>query len=102
MENKNVNKVPPAVVRERLSRDVNSILKVCIRQFDEVHRTSKEQCFDVDAVIQGRSVAEPIYGARVRPAAYTRVALPRTAQATTLSRPQKGYFIPQVARSVFA
>lgn len=103
MENKHVKNAAPQLVRERLSKDVNAILSVCIQHFDDAHRLAKEECFDVDAVIAGRSVADDgAYVRRVSPAAYA-VPAERTATApSALSVPQKGYFIPDLGASRLA
>lgn len=105
MENNDVKKVPPAVVQERLARDVYAILKVCIQHFDEATGTEKDECFDVDAIVSGRSVAtvNP-YARRVIPARYALPAERFAVSQAPLTRPQKGYFIPHAYASgiVFA
>lgn len=95
MENKNVNKLPPQAVSERLSKDVHAILSVCIQHFEDAIGTEKEECFDVDAIVTNRSsaVASP-YRRKVNPAAYSRSAESYATQPSSLSRSQKGYFIP--------
>lgn len=103
MENTTVKKVAPQIVRERLSKDVNAILSVCIQHFDDSNRMTHEDCFDVDAVIAGRSVAnDSIYTRRVRPAAYARSTESNATQPSTLTVPQKGYFIPNLSASRFS
>lgn len=94
MENNNVKKAP-SQVREHLTRDVHAILSVCIKHFDDVTGSAKEDCFDVDAVIAGRSMnVGSIHERIVTPAAYTRPVMKETAYAAKLTIPQKGYFIP--------
>ncbi len=95
-------KIAPQVVRERLCKDVNAILSICIQHFDDAHRLEQEDCFDVDAVIAGRSVInESIYARRVTPAVYARSAERNATTPSTLTVPQKGYFIPNLTASRF-
>ncbi len=93
MEHTTAQKVAPAKIQEKLSKDVHAILSVCIQHFDEVTGVSKDECFDVDAVIEGRTLAtDGDYRRRVTPAAYARPT--QTSVPSILSVPQKGYFIP--------
>lgn len=99
MSNQAVNmtqkqKLAPEHVRQCLSRDVHAILSVCIHQFKEDDAVGQERCFDVDAVITGKSVAPRIrYEERVTPAAWSKGATP-VGSDRPFSRSNKGNFIP--------
>lgn len=89
-------KLAPEYVRECLSRDVHSILSVCLHQFNEEQEID-ETCLNVDAVISGRSLQPKVrYEARVSPASWS-------SRSTLVGsdRPYatagKGNFIPQSA-----
>lgn len=100
MENTNVNKVAPQVVRERLSKDVGAILSVCIQHFDDSLRLTNTECFDVDAVIAGRAHGnDNAYQRRVTPAHFARSAERNATGHSSLTIPQKGYFIPNAYAS---
>ena len=87
-------KLAPEHVRECLSRDVHAILSVCIHQFKEEAEID-EKCFDVDAVITGRSLKPTVrYEKRVQPASWSaRPIYEGTARPYTTVG--KGSFIPQ-------
>jgi len=96
-------KVAPQIVRERLCKDVNAILSICIQHFDDAHRLEQEDCFDVDAVIAGRSVAsDNHYARRMTPAAYARPAIRNATAPSTLTVPLKVYLIPTLTTSRFS
>ena len=93
-------KLPAHQVKENLSKDVHAILSVCIQHFDGALRTTKEECFDVDAVIAGRAHgSDNTYARRVTPAVYSRSIERNAISSSELSRPQKGYFIPNAYAS---
>ena len=100
MKNVHGKKLPPHQVKESLSKDVHAILSVCIQHFDGALRTTKEECFDVDAVIAGRThSSDNTYARRVTPAVYSRSMERNAVAPSELSRPQKGYFIPNAYAS---
>lgn len=67
----------PEDVHDALTRDVHTILSVCIHQFKEDHEFD-EKCFDVDAVISGRSLAPKIrFEQRVQPASWSARKVPQ-------------------------
>jgi len=87
------SKLAPEHVRECLSRDVHAILSVCIHQFKEEQEID-EKCFDVDAVVTGRSLQPKVrYESRVAPASWAtgRVAVSSDRPYSTSG---KGSFIP--------
>lgn len=77
-----------------LTRDVYSILSVCLHQFKEGEEI-EEQCFDVDAIISGRSLSPKIrYERQIQPAAWSSRKAPEgTDRPYTTAT--KGQFIPQ-------
>ncbi|MDB5264513.1 MAG: hypothetical protein JWN64_84 [Parcubacteria group bacterium] len=84
----------PGFVKDRLSREVHTILRVCLHQFDDVEKVAQESCFDVDAVMQHRSVASrPVFEKNVAAAQWSKPAV-IAGSHRPLTRPQKGYFIP--------
>jgi hypothetical protein len=86
----------PHHIRARLTRDVGSILSVCIEHFEDEEQRAREECFNVDAVIEGRSMrAESITERKIVPAAYTRSARPQVENPAQVTVPKKGYFIPR-------
>ncbi len=88
-------KVPAPEVHKRLTRDVNAILSVCIKHFDDESQTTSEVCFDVDAILSGRaSKSEQSYAKRTRPARYARTETPAHARYATRTPVSRGYFIP--------
>jgi len=96
MKNKNVNTLEPQVVTNQLTKDVHAILSVCHQHFDDALRLTKEECFDVDAIIAGRAHgSDNVYSRRVTPAAYTRPESPASDVPSVLTVAQKGYFIPR-------
>lgn len=89
-------KLPPARVRECLSRDVHAILSVCIHQFKE-NGEDELDCFDVDAVISGKGVKPKIrYESRVQPASWAKAPLP-TGTNRPYTAAARGSFIPRHA-----
>ncbi|MEK7511280.1 MAG: hypothetical protein AAB582_03520 [Patescibacteria group bacterium] len=83
----------PQEVRECLSRDVHSILSVCLHQFKD-QQEIEETCFNVDAVISGRSLAPKIrYEQKIAPISWSRGATPiGTNRPYAIA--EKGSFIP--------
>ncbi|MEK9184346.1 MAG: hypothetical protein AAB892_01285 [Patescibacteria group bacterium] len=86
-------KLPPSYVRDALSRDVGVILASCIREFKEGGELD-EKCFDVDAVICGRSLAPKIrYERKVSPISWSKGNTPEGSNRP-LTLPGRGNFIP--------
>ena len=87
-------KLPPTYVRECLSRDVNAILSVCIHQFKEGDEMETE-CFNVDAVIAGRSLRPKVRFERtIAPANWATARTP-IADNRPYTASGKGSFIPE-------
>lgn len=87
------DKLAPERVRECLSRDVHAILSVCIHQF-KADQIVDEKCFDVDAVIQNRSLAPRVrYEERVSPVSWSKAKTPLGTDRP-YARASKGNFIP--------
>lgn len=88
-------KVPAHEVHKRLTKDVEAILSVCIKHFDDDTQKTSEVCFDVDAILSGRaSKSEQAYAKRVRPARYARTETPAHARYAVRTPVSRGYFIP--------
>lgn len=88
-----MSKLPPAQVRTYLSRDVEAILTMCRTQFKD--DGYEEECFDIDAVMQGRSVVRTKYEAKVTPAAWAQSPA-LMGSNRPLARPTRGNFIPNL------
>lgn len=94
MSTEQKSKRDPQDVCACLTRDVYSILSVCLHQFKEGAEI-EEQYFDVDAIISGRSLSPKIrYEERIQPAAWSSRKAPLGSDRpyTTAGR---GQFIPQ-------
>ncbi|MEK7079798.1 MAG: hypothetical protein AAB883_02790 [Patescibacteria group bacterium] len=89
----NPAKLPPARVRECLSRDVHVILSGCIHQFKE-DGEEDDTCFNVDAVIEGRrTISRSRYAEQVAPVSWSK-GNPNAGSANPYARASKGNFIP--------
>ncbi|HYF29120.1 MAG TPA: hypothetical protein VEA36_02005 [Candidatus Paceibacterota bacterium] len=86
-------KLAPDAVCAGLSHDVHAILSVCIHQFTS--KEELEECFDVDAVISGRSLKPKVrYEHRITPASWSSRKVP-VGTDRPYTAAQKGSFIPR-------
>jgi hypothetical protein len=88
-------KLAPHHVKVRLSRDVSTILKTCLHQFEDEEREIQEKSFNVDAVISGRSVqTKMIHERRTEVAKVRPLVMRQPEYVQPLTRPSRGNFIP--------
>ena len=84
----------PEEVCDALTRDVHSILSVCLHQFKDSQEID-EQCFDVDAIVSGRSLAPKIrFEQRIQPASWSSRKVPEGSDRPYTAA-GKGHFIPE-------
>jgi len=87
------SKLPPEEVKNALSRDVHTILSVCIHQF-KADQELEEKCFNVDAIVSGQAFAPKVRYERVQPAHWAKGVTPQGTDRPYSASP-KGNFIPQ-------
>jgi hypothetical protein len=90
-------KMPAHHVKAKLSKDVHSILKTCLHEFEDEQREIEDKSFNVDAVIAGRSV-QPRMIHELRNEAVSKARTARTESRNQYIQPltlaSRGSFIP--------